>query len=166
MKNMDRKDIGSIWITVGKRVKTIASNNEEFNVIIDRIIDFINSDEFSFSGLEDALDLASKAKDGIRKDSIVRLFLDRIAPAVHRLKQEQDPEQKDILSKTINMQMKKISDHCDISNFSISSSVSSEILDQIVPSKEINFQAISSESIDTVRNKINEINKEKSDNGR
>ena len=64
------------------------------------------------------------------------------------------------------MQMKKISDHCDISNFSISSSVSSEILDQIVPSKEINFQAISSESIDIVRNKINEINKEKSDNGR
>ena len=119
-----------------------------------------------FRILEDALDLASKAKDGIRKDSIVRLFLDGIAPAVHRLKQEQDPEQKDILSKTINMQMKKISDHCDISNFSISSSVSSEILDQIVPSKEINFQAISSESIDTVRNKINEINKEKSDNGR
>ena len=48
MKNMDRKDIGSIWITVGKRVKNIANNNEEFNVIIDRIIDFINSDEFSF----------------------------------------------------------------------------------------------------------------------
>ena len=119
-----------------------------------------------FRILEDALDLASKAKDGIRKDSIVRLFLDGIAPTVHRLKQEQDPEQKDILSKTINMQMKKISDHCDISNFSIFSSVSSEILDQIVPSKEINFQAISSESIDTVRNKINEINKEKSDNGR
>ena len=166
MKNMDRKDIGSIWITVGKRVDTIAKNNEEFNVIIDRIIDFINSDEFSFSRLEDALDLASKAKDGIRKDSIVRLFLDRIAPAVHRLKQEQDPEQKDILSKTINMQMKKISDYCDISNFPISSSVSSEILDQIVPSKEINFQAISSESIDIVRNKMNEINKEKSDNGR
>ena len=119
-----------------------------------------------FRILEDALDLASKAKDGIRKDSIVRLFLDGIAPTVHRLKQEQDTEKKDILSKTINMQMKKISDHCDISNFSISSSVSSEILDQIVPSKEINFQAISSESIDTVRNKINEINKEKSDNGR
>ena len=64
------------------------------------------------------------------------------------------------------MQMNKIGEHCDISDFSISQSVSSEILDQIVPIKEINFQAISSESIDIVRNKINEINKEKSDNGR
>ena len=161
MKNMDRKDIGNIWITLGKRVDSIANNNEEFNEIIDRIIDFINSDEFSFSGLEDALDLASKAKDGIRKDSIVRLFLDRIVPAVHQLKQEQNPEQKDILSKTINMQMNKIGKHCDISDFSISQSVSSEILDQIVPIKEINFQAISSESIDIVRNKINEMNKAK-----
>ncbi len=63
MENMDKKDIGNIWITVGERVDTIANNNEEFNEIIDRIIDFINSDEFSFSGLEDALYLASKAKD-------------------------------------------------------------------------------------------------------
>lgn len=163
MENMDRKDIGNIWITVGERVDTIANNNEEFNEIIDRIIDFINSDEFSFSGLEDALYLASKAKDSIRKDSIVGLFLDRIAPAVHRLKQEKDPEQIDILSKTIDMQIRKISEHCDISNFSISQFVSSEILDQIVPRKEINFQAFSSEAIDIVRNKINEINKAKNE---
>ena len=161
MDNMNRKDIGTIWIIVGNRVNTITNNKEEFNNIIDRIIDFINSDEFSFSRLEDALYLASKAKDGIRKDGTVRLFLDRIVPVVHQLNQEQDPEKKDMLSKIIKMQMNKIGEHCDISNFSFSQFASSEILDQIVPIKEINFQAISSESIDIVRDKINEKNNAK-----
>ena len=159
MYNMDRKDIGNIWITVGTRVNNIANDNTEFNVIIDRIIDFINSKEFSFCGLEDALNLASKAKSGIRKDSIVALYLDRITPLIYRLKSEKDPEQRDVLSKAIDMQIKKIGEHCDINNFSVSNSVSSEILDKILPIKEINFQAISSESIDVVRNKLNEVNK-------
>lgn len=162
MHNMDRKDIGNIWITVGTRVNNIANDNAEFNVIIDRIIDFINSEVFSFCELENAIDLASKAKSSIRKDSIITLYLDRIAPSIYRLKSEKDPEQRDILLKVIDMQIKKIGEHCNMNNFSGFNSVSSEILDKIVPIKEINFQAISSESIDAVRNKVNEVNKAQS----
>ena len=153
-KSIDRDDITTMFVMIAKRINSISSDKKEFNQMIEHIIDFIISGNFSFGQLDIMLSMAEKAKQGIRKDVIISYYIDRVIPCVEKVKSVENTEDRQIYEKVLLTQMQKFGRYVEPTDFK--PSVLGEILDQMTPTKEMNFQHVSSEVLDRARNKLNE----------
>ena len=148
MKNLEREDIYNIAKTITKEIVLITENPDEIKFLMDKVQSLVQ-DEVSFGEIENIIELVKKIKSTSKVEfqPIVELYIDRII----KLKNVKG-ESRDILES----QASKISELTGLRKEDIlkRTSLSSCILDSIVPSKEFNFKIIFQENMERFIGKL------------
>lgn len=156
-KNIDRNNLNAIFVIIGQKVKEIARSQDEFNLIMNQIIDFVHSDNFSFGQLDIIFDIMEKKRPEmeIRKEVLMALYINGILPHVENVKITNEQE-KSIHEKALQLQLQKFDRYVETEKIDFKSSTAGDILDQIIPIHTMDFKTYSVEVLEGVKSKLNE----------
>lgn len=157
-KDINRDKLNTIFVIIGKKVQSIASSQEEFNLLMEEVVNFVNSDTFSFGQLDIMFDLIQKKRPeiSIRKETLMVLYRYDIIPCINGIKAATTEEERRAQEEQFCSQMHRFSHYVEVEKMSFNSLTSGDILDQIMPIKEKEFQICASEILEGVKNKLNE----------
>ena len=156
-KNIDRNKLNTIFVIIGKRVDAIAKNQDEFNLIMDQVISFVNSDDFSFGQLDVIFNIMEKKrpKVKVRKEVLMMLYIKKTLPLIENVKMA-SKEEKSIYEKALQLRIQQFNRYVETEKIDFKSSTAGDILDQIVPINERDFKTHSVEILEGVKSKLNE----------
>ena len=155
MQYLEREDIHNICREIAKKVFIITQDKNEVEFILEKVIDLVNDDGFSFSEVENLITFIEEIKrngKNVKLDSIVDLYIDRI------LKTSRTMENDNIRQSVLMSQTQKLSELTGISQeLILKDSLSGKILDSIVPIEKFNFKVIFEENMQSFIVKMQKI---------